>query len=74
LLPPSGPSGLYFILFVTHEYDFDLDICSARGSQAVGKLCPVASYTVGTGSFPGVKRPVRGVNQPNHLAPKLKNE
>jgi hypothetical protein len=26
-----------------------------------------ASYTVGTGSFPGVKRPGRGVDHPPHL-------
>jgi hypothetical protein len=31
-----------------------------------------ASYTMGTGSFPGVKRPGRGVDRPLHLAPKLK--
>jgi hypothetical protein len=33
-----------------------------------------ASYTIGTGSFPGVQRPGRGVNHPTHLAPKLKKE
>jgi hypothetical protein len=33
-----------------------------------------ASYTTDIGSFPGVKRPGRGVNHPNHLAPKLKKE
>jgi hypothetical protein len=33
-----------------------------------------ASCTIGTGSFPGVKRPGRGVDHPPHLAPKLKNE
>ena len=31
-----------------------------------------ASYTMATGSFPGVKRPGRGVFHPPHLAPKLK--
>ena len=35
---------------------------------ALGSTCKM-----GTGSFPGVKRPGRGVNQP-HLAPRLKNE
>ena len=30
------------------------------------------SRTMGTGSFPGVKRPGRGVNHPHHLAPRLK--
>ena len=33
-----------------------------------------ASYTMGTGSFPGVKRPGRGVDDPPHLAPRLKEE
>ena len=32
-----------------------------------------ASYTMGTGSFPGVKRPGRGVARP-HLGPGLKKE
>jgi len=30
------------------------------------------SYTMGTGSFPRVKRPGRGVHHPLHPAPKLK--
>ena len=33
-----------------------------------------ASYTVGTGSFPGVKRPGCVVDHPPHLAPRLKEE
>ena len=33
-----------------------------------------ASYTMGTGSFPGVKRPGRGVDHPSHLAPRLEKE
>jgi hypothetical protein len=33
-----------------------------------------ASYTVGTRSFPGVKRPGHGVDHPPHLAPRLKKE
>jgi hypothetical protein len=33
-----------------------------------------ASYTMGTGSFPGVKRPGRGVDHPPHPAPRLKKE
>ena len=33
-----------------------------------------ASCTMGTGSFPGVKRPGRGVHHPPHLAPRLKKE
>ena len=33
-----------------------------------------ASYTMGTVSLPGVKRPGRGLDHPPHLAPKLKKE
>jgi len=33
-----------------------------------------ASYTMGTGSFPGLKRPGRGVDHPLHPAPRLKKE
>ena len=33
-----------------------------------------ATYTMGTGSFPGVKRPGRSVDHPPHLAPRLKKE
>jgi len=29
---------------------------------------------MGTGSFPGVKRPGRGVDHPPHLAPRSKKE
>ena len=31
-----------------------------------------AFYTLGTGSFPGVKRPGRGVDHPPHPVPRLK--
>jgi hypothetical protein len=33
-----------------------------------------ASYAMGTGSFPGVKRTGRGVDHLPHLAPRLKKE
>ena len=33
-----------------------------------------ASYTMGTGSFLGVKRQMRGVDHPPHLTPRLKKE
>jgi hypothetical protein len=33
-----------------------------------------ASYTIGSGSFPGIKRPGRGVDHPIHLTPRLKEE
>jgi hypothetical protein len=48
----------------------------ARFSAPVqkGQGAHPASYTMGTGSFPGVKRPGRGVDHPSHLAPRLKKE
>ena len=50
--------------------------CGARFSALVqtGTGTQPASYTMGTGSFPGVKRPGRGVDHPPHLAPRLKIE
>ena len=33
-----------------------------------------ASYTMGAGSFPGIKRLGRGVDHPPHLAPRLRKE
>ena len=35
---------------------------------------PASSYTVGTGSFLGLKRPGRGVDERSHLAPRLKKD
>jgi len=48
----------------------------ARFSEPVqtGPGAHPASYTMVTGSFPGVKRPGRGVDRPPHLAPRLKKE
>ena len=40
----------------------------------IGPETHPASYTMGTGSFPGVKRPGRGVDHPPHLVPRLKKE
>jgi hypothetical protein len=47
------------------------------GFSAPVQTWPVAhpaSYTSGTGSFPGVKRPECGVDNPPHLAPWVKKE
>ena len=33
-----------------------------------------ASYSMGTGYLPGVKRQVRDADHPHHLVPKLKKE
>ena len=41
------------------------------------QTCPGAhpdSYTMGSGSFSGVKRPVHGVDHPPHSQPRLKKE
>jgi len=37
-----------------------------------GPVVQSASYTMGTGSFPGVKRLAHGVNRPLHLALSLR--
>jgi len=48
----------------------------ARLSAAVqtGPGAHPASYTMGTGFFPGVKRLGRGIDHPPHLGPRLKKE
>jgi hypothetical protein len=48
----------------------------ARFSALVqtGPVAHPASCTMGTGSFPGVKRPGHDVDHPPHLAPRLKKE
>ena len=48
----------------------------ARFSATVqtGSEVHPASRLMGTGSFPGVKRPGRGIDHPHHLAPRLKKE
>ena len=48
----------------------------ARFSTPVqtGPGAHLASYTMDTGSFPGVKRPERRINHPPRLAPRLNKE
>jgi hypothetical protein len=48
----------------------------ARYSAPVrtGPRAHPVSYKMGTGSFPGVKRPGRGVDCPSHLALRLKKQ
>jgi hypothetical protein len=48
----------------------------ARFSAPVqtGPVAHTTSYTMGTGSFPGVRRPGRGVDKPAPLAPRLKKK
>ena len=40
----------------------------------IGPVAHPASYIMGTGSFPGVKRPGRGVDHPHPPVPRLKKE
>ena len=44
------------------------------GPTQTGPGAHPAFYTMGTGSFLGVKRPGPGVDHPPHLAPSLKEE
>ena len=39
-----------------------------------GHAAHPSSYTMGTGSSPGVKRPGSGVDHPPYLAPRLKKQ
>ena len=44
------------------------------GPVQTGPGAHPASYTIGAGSLPGVKRPGRGVGHPLYIAPRLKKE
>ena len=46
---------------------FSAPVLTGRGAHPT-------SYTMGTGSFPWVKRPVRGVDHPLHLLPRRRRE
>jgi len=39
-----------------------------------GHVAHAVSYKMSVGSFPGLKRPERGVNNPPHFGPKLQKE
>jgi len=75
---------LYFTLSIATSWTVRLRVgrswdripVEARFSAPVhtGPRTHPASYTMGTGSFPGIKRPERGVNHAPHLAPRLKKE
>ena len=60
-----------------------IKVCCYKKIPYVGKIFRTrpdhtgahpASYTMGIGSFPGVKRAERDVDKPPHLAPRLKEE
>ena len=61
----SGPDGP--VIESRWEKRFSTPVQTGPGAHP-------ASYTMGTWSFPGVKRPGRGVYHPPHLAPRLKEE
>ena len=64
--PIGGPGN---VVGIATGYGLD---GGARFSAPVqtGPGAHAASYTVGTGSFLGVKRPERSVDHPPHLAPR----
>jgi len=45
-----------------------------RFSSHVHRGAHPASYTVGTGSFPGIKQSVRGVDQPPHSSSEVEGK
>jgi len=57
--------GLRLVMFVC--------VCVCAFVQTGPEAHP-ATYTMGAGSSPGVKRPGRGVAHTPHLAPRLKKE
>jgi len=44
------------------------------GLQKTGSRANPASYTMSTGSLPGIKRLGHGLDHPLHVAPRLKKE
>jgi len=83
-------STLFSLKFITGGRDSSVGITIRYGLDGLGIeswwgarfFAPVqtgpgahpAPYTMGTGSFPVVKRPGRGVDHPPHLAKRLKKE
>jgi hypothetical protein len=51
-----------------------LQITRFSGHVQTGSEAHPSSYTMDTGSSPGLKRPGRGIDHPPHLAPRLKKE
>jgi hypothetical protein len=67
---------IYDVLLLYNIFFFDRIPVGARFSAPVqtDAGAHTASYAMGTGSFPGVKRPGRGVDHPPHITPRLKKE
>jgi len=70
--PPPPPLGRDFACGLATPYMREVPGCSAP--VQTGPEGQPASYTMGTGSFPGVKRSGRGIDHLPHLAQKLKKE
>jgi hypothetical protein len=78
-------TGVIFVILVIMElhYCYSDSLWSGRSGDRIlvgGRFsAPIqtvpgahpSSYTMGTGSFPGVKVPGRGVDHPPYLAPRL---
>jgi hypothetical protein len=79
-LPPSIV-GLDSSVGISIRYGLDAPRFESRWEKGLsanvqtgpGPLTP-ASYTIGTGYLPGVKRPRRGADHSPHIAPRLKKE
>ena len=82
---PEVATCLFSVLYSSEGRDSDFlrvvrsgdrILVGARFSAPVqtGPAARPPSYTMGTGSFPGVKRPGRGVDHPPHLTPRWKKE
>jgi len=76
----SQPSGPGSAVAVPTRYGLDVPGIKYRWGARfsapfqTGPGAHPASCTMGTGSFPGVRRPGRGVDHPPHLVSKLKKE
>jgi hypothetical protein len=72
--------GLDSSVGIATRYGLDVpgieSLCGAKFSAPVqtGPGVHPASYTMGTGSSSGVKRPGRDVDHPPHLSPRLNKE
>ena len=76
----NNPNGIHCVEIYYVGRDSSVGIGTRYGLDCPGIEYPVqsgpgaytASYTMGTGCFPSVKRPGRGLNL--HLAPRLKKK
>ena len=64
----------YFTKFIVCIARFPYLFTQMKYSGSTGPVANPASYATGTGSFPGVERPGRGVEHTPHLAPRFRKE